>query len=205
MKRETHVAKVLANADPGKTGGARVQATDLVDGPLDPEDFVPGRYPIAGDDEGFYFAPIRGGQVELEALADDAEGIEDLGARWVGMIYSDRDKIPEEFRSNAVERGGIKWGADVLLFDRAAKLVALISENTRLGEEGATEAVLRGTKFNAELSTFLDDLAAAFGALATASTGPLAPLAAGFGQAQTACTVLKAKASTWLSTRVKTE
>jgi hypothetical protein len=205
VRRETHVAKVLANADPGKAGGARVQATDLVDGPLDPEDFVPGRFPTAGDDEGYYFAPSKGAQVELEALADDAEGVEDLGARWVGMIYSDKDKIPEEFRSNAVDRGGIKWGTEVLLFDRAAKLLSLISGNVRLGEEGATEAVLRGTTFNVELSTFLTDLATAFGALAAASTGPLAPLAAGFGQAQTACTVFSAKVSTWLSTKVKTE
>ena len=115
MKRETHVAKVLGNADPAKAGGAKLQATDLVDGPLDAEDFFPGRYPIAGDDEGFYFAPPKGGQVELEAISDDDEGVEDLAPRWVGMLYSAKDKIPAEFRSDAVARGGIKWGLGVLL------------------------------------------------------------------------------------------
>lgn len=219
MKRETHVAKVLGNVDPAKAGGAKVQATDLVDGPLDPEDFVPARYPVAGDDEGFYFAPPKGGQVELEALSDDDAGVEDLAPRWVGMLYSDKDKIPSEFRSDPVKRGGIKWGSDVLLFDKAANLLALISANTRLGEENASHPVLRGDTFNSELSAFLDAMTAlatgmeaAFTTLDAAAVGPLAPLKPGFtaGKATWAAfkpkpAALKGAATSWLSTKVKTE
>lgn len=200
MRRETHLGKVLGNVDPTKSGGAKIQAADLVDGPLDSEDVFPGRFPIAGDDEGFYFAPPKGGLVEVEAVADDAEGVEDLGAVWVGMRYSDKDKIPSEFRSDAVARGGIKWGDGVLLFDKAADLVAFVSENVRLGEETASEEVVRGTKFNSEFNTFLADLTTFVTALGTIpahspATSAFIPKIAAF----------QAKFSTWLSTKVKTE
>ena len=200
MRRETHVARVLANADPGKTGGARIQAADVVDGPLDPEDFAPGRFPTAGNGEGYYFAPPVGGQVEVEIAADEEEGTEELAARWVGMLYSGRDRIPEEFRSNAVDRGGIKWGTSVLLFDRTAALASLISDNVRLGVEDATEEVLRGTTFNSEFSAFLSQLSTFVAATAglPGMAGPAATL-----QAQIA--TFQGKFSTWLSTKVKTE
>jgi hypothetical protein len=200
MRRETHVAKVLSSDDPAKAGGAKLQATDLVDGPLDPEEFVPGRFPVAGDDEGFYFAPPKGGQVELEAASDDEEGVEDLAPRWVGMIYSNRDAIPAEFRSDAVARGGIKWGDGVLLFDKTSDLLALISANVRLGEEAATEEVLRGTKFNAEFNTFLNDLTIFVNAigLLPGHGGPAGIFAGKIAAFQ-------AKFATWLSTKVKTE
>lgn len=219
MKRETHLGKVLANADPAKAGGAKVAAFDLVDGPLDPEDFFPTRFPIAGDDEGFYFAPPKGGLVELEAASDDEESVEDVGAVVVGMRFSKKDKIPSEFRSDPVERGGIKWGDDVLLFDRAKALLALISANVRLGEENAAHPVLRGDSFNSELSTFLDAMTslaggmkAAFTTLSGVAAGPLAPLKPGFDAAVAAWTTFeptpaafKSAATTWLSTKVKTE
>lgn len=200
MKRETFVAKVLNNVDPAKAGGVRVQATDLVDGPLDPEDFAPGRFPVAGDGEGFYFAPPKGGQVELEAISDDAEGVEDLSPRWVGMLYSDADKIPAEFLSDAVERGGIKWGTSVFLMDRKQSRIALISDNVRLGEEEASEEVLRGTKFNSEFNAFLAQLSTFVAA--TAGLPGMAGPAATF-QAQIA--TFQGKFATWLSTKVKTE
>lgn len=200
MRRETHVAKVLGNADPARAGGAKVQATDLVDGPLDQENFVPGRFPVAGNDEGFYFAPPKGGQVELEAISDDEEGVEDLGARWVGMLYSDRDQIPEEFRSDAVERGGIKWGDGVLLFDRKQARIALISENLRLGEEEATHPVVRGDDLNSQLGTFLDAMDVYV--QATAALPGMATPAATF---KAAIAAFKAARPAWLSTKVKTE
>jgi hypothetical protein len=220
MRRVTHVGKVLDGVDPDKSGGAKVQVNDLVDGgALDDESYVPGRFPFAGNGEGFYLPPQVGALLEVEVVDDEEEAVEELSARWVGMLYSNADRIPEEFRSNATKRGGIKFGEEVLLFDRELAILALISENVRLGEEAASHPVIRGDSFNSEFSTFLDGLSAlatqmeaTFAALAAAATGPLAPLATAFGQGQAAWATFKPKpaalksaATSWLSTRVRTE
>lgn len=220
MKRETHLGKVLGNVDPARAGGAKVQVNDLVgDAPLDSEEFFPGRFPFAGNGEGFYFAPQPGAALEVEAVSDDDEGVEDLAPRWVGMIYSSADQIPAEFLSDAPNRGGIRFGDDVLLMDKTLKIFALISSKVRLGEEAASHPVVRGDTYNTELSTFLDALTAlaggmkaAFTTLSGISVGVLGPLKPGFDAAITAWTAFepapaafKATANTWLSTKVKTE
>jgi hypothetical protein len=201
MRRETHFGKVLSNADPEKAGGAKVQVNDLVgDGPLDPEDFVPTRFPVAGDDEGFYFAPPKGGAAEVEATADESEGVEDLAPVLVGMRFTSKDAIPEEFRSDPTKRGGIKWGSDVLLFDKAQDRLALVSGNVRLGEEEAAEEVLRGTTFNQEFNAFLGQLSTF-----VAATAGLPGMAGPAGTFGTQIANFQGKFATWLSTKVKTE
>lgn len=159
MRREVHVGKVLDLADPDKSGGAKLQVNDLIDGSaLDDVDYVPGRYPFAGGGEGFYYAPQKGSLLELEVEADEERAAEELAARWVGMLYTDQDAIPTEFSSDAQNRGGIKFGSEVFLQDKKLARTALISAAVRLGEEAASHPLMRGDTFNTQLETFLTAL-----------------------------------------------
>jgi len=235
VKRELQLGTVLDSADPSAQGGAQLQINEILDGAaLDLPDFVPGRYPFAGNGEGFYYAPQRGALLEVEVEEDPEDAVEELSPRWVGMLYSDEDQIPAEFRSDPVNRGGIKFGEEVFLQDKVKALTALISAALRLGEEGATEAVMRGDAWNSAWDTWVSALdqylsaevtcanitATNFQALATASAvPPLTPLQplfqalatawTNFGAAipgfQTATSTRKGQKQTWLSTKVKTE
>jgi hypothetical protein len=159
MKREVYPAKVLNNEDVDKSGAAKIQVNDLVDNSaLDDTDFTPGRYPFAGRGEGFYYAPQEQSLLEVEVAEDEEESVEDLNARWVGMLYSSDDSIPEEFQSDHTKRGGIKFGDEVFLQDKTKALTSLISSKVRLGEEEASHPLNRGDTYNEELVKFLDAL-----------------------------------------------
>lgn len=235
MKRETHAAKVLDGSDPLKLGGAKVQVNDLVDErPLDEENFVPGRYPFAGNGEGFYYAPQEGTLLEIEVEEDPEAAVEELAPRWVGMLYSNEDEIPTEFQSDPTNRGGVKFGDEVFLQDKAQALTALISAAVRLGEETASHPLVRGDTFNAAWETWMSALetyltaestlassnATNFASIAAACTvSPLTALKAFFealAQAWTdhgsavsnfasATTTWKGAKNSWLSTKCKTE
>lgn len=187
MKRVVFVAKVLGNEDGDKLGAAKVQMNDLVDGKvLDDKDLTPGRYPFAGNGEGFYYAPQTGALLEVEVLEDDEEGVEDLGSRWVGMLYTSKDAIPEEFQSDATKRGGIKFGEEVFLQDKTKGLTALISLKVRLGEEEASHPLVRGDTYNTELTTYL-----------TAEDAYLTAESTEAGNAASLWTALKAALQVW--------
>ena len=221
MRPEKHFARVVSNADPESQGRARVEAGTLVDGvPLEGDDgWFPADFPFAGGGEGWYYPPNEGALAVLEVEADPERGTEDLDARLVGYRYTDWDPLPEEFRSDPTNRGGVKFGAEVFLQDRAKALTALISAALRLGLEDASHPVVRGDTFNDALDAYLADeealataAIAGYLALETASTGLLAALNPGFKalkEAWTAykpaVTAFKNAAPSWLSTRVKTE
>jgi Type VI secretion system/phage-baseplate injector OB domain len=154
--RSVHVGKVLDNDDPAKRGGLKVQVDDLEDGTaLRGGEFVPPSFPFAGSNVGFFFLPAKGALVEVEVESDEEKATEELSPRWRAVLYTDADKIPSEFLSDQTNRGGIKVGSEVLLFDQKKTLLALISSNVRLGEEDASHPVMRGDTYNAELSTYL--------------------------------------------------
>ncbi len=235
MKRETHAAKVLDGSDPSKLGGAKVQVNDLVDErPLDEENFVPGRYPFAGNGEGFYYAPQAGTLLEVEVEGDSEAAVEELAPRWVGMLYSSKDEIPTEFQSDPTNRGGVKFGDEVFLQDKTQALTALISAMVRLGEETASHPLVRGDTWNTAWETWVSALetylsaestlasanATNFTSIAAACTvSPLTALKSFFealalawtnhGSAvstfASATTTWKGQKETWLSTKCRTE
>lgn len=154
--KEIHYGKVLSNEDPAGNGGLKVQVDTLVDGASLGKDFIPPTFPFAGADEGFFFVPEKGALVEIEVTADNARSTESPAARWRAVLYTDKDAIPAEFKTNPAKRGGIKFGAGVLLFDKLLDLLALVSSNVRLGTEAASHPLLRGDAFSDDLGTFLD-------------------------------------------------
>lgn len=221
MRPEKHFARVVSAADPEKQGRARVEAGTIVEGvPLEGDDaWFPVDYPFAGGGEGWYYPPNEDALAVLEVEADPERGTEEIDARVTGFRYTDRDPIPEEFRSDPTNRGGVKFGAEVLLQDRAKALTALISAALRLGLEDATHPVVRGDTLNDALTQYLtaeealaEENVTQFAALAAAAAGLLAPLKQPFEDLATAWGVYKGEVTTfknaapgWLSTRVKTE
>lgn len=202
MKREVHAAKVLNNEDVDEIGAAKIQINDLVDNSsLDDIDFTPGRYPFAGGGEGFYYAPQEQSLLEVEVAEDDEESIEDLNTRWVGMLYSSDDSIPEEFQSDPTKRGGIKFGDEVFLQDKTKNLTSLISENVRLGEEEASHPLNRGDTYNDQLGIFLDALNVYIAAI----QGFADPSGTATNTLTAAINAFKTARDTWLSTKCKTE
>lgn len=171
MNRTVYVGKVLDNADPDKSGAIKVQINDIAEAPLDEEDLTSGRYPFAGENEGFYYPPPKNAIVEIELSESDDEGVENLNSRWVGMLYP-RDAVPETFSVDPTNRGGIKFGDEVFVQDKEQKLSAIVSENVRLGNELATEPLVLGNKFKTELTTYLGEVSAACAAFTTPANGP---------------------------------
>lgn len=233
MIKEVHFGQVLDNQDPDKRGGLKVQVNTLVDGAALVEEFIPPSFPFAGKKVGFFFVPAVGAQVEVEVESDPEKATEGIFARWRATLYSEEDDIPEEFAKSYPQRGGIKFGDEVFLMDAAQGLTALISAKVRLGEEEASHPLMRGDTFNQQLDTYLtaektyltavNTLAtasiAAWTALEAAATGLLAPLATPFMQHrqawqtfapqivtyQSAVNALSSAASSWLSTKCRTE
>ena len=217
--REVHFGRVVANDDPEKRGGLKIQVDTLLEGATVTDDYIPPSFPFAGNDQGWFFVPEVGNQVEVEVTADPDRAVESLEARWRTVLYSDVDNIPEEFRSNPQQRGGIKFGKSVMLFDKAADVLALVSGNVRLGEEDASHPVVRGDTLNVEMidkwvvamETLLTALKLAWTGF-TGLTGPLSPIAViaapippAITAFETATTAFKAAKSSWLSSKVKTE
>lgn len=155
MRPEKHFGTVKDNADPDKLGALKVEAKTLVDGTPLQNDWVPGKFPFAGKGEGFYYVPEKGSLVEVDVEADSGKAAESLDARWTSARYTKQDKIPEEFQSNPTKRGGIKFGKEVFLQDKAKALTALISEKVRLGEEDCTHPLVRGDTYNTQLDLYL--------------------------------------------------
>jgi hypothetical protein len=175
VTRVVRAGRVLKNVDPDKAGGVTVQVPEvLATGALGGDErFVPGRFPFAGKGEGFFFPPQPGAALELELEQGDA--VEDVIARWVGMVYTDTDQIPAEFRSSYPNRGGIKFGSETLLFDRTKRLLALVAQTTvALGKEGATEPAVLGAVLVTYLNALTLYLTTALGAIA----GPPPPVPA---------------------------
>lgn len=229
MIPEKHFGKVLKNKDPKKLGRLQIQVDAVLEGENlgDAETWIPASWPFAGKGEGFYMVPKEGSLVEVEVESGRERSAGETSARWTGVQYTDKDAIPEEFQSDPTERGGMKVGELVLLFDRKKGILALISAKTRLGEEDASHPLMRGDTFNAQLETYLTAEAAWVGALQTylgtcqtcadanvtqyealaaACTGPLVPLKVAFEalkaawQAQSSgVTAATAAAGTYLS------
>lgn len=211
---DRHYARVMDNKDPEKLGRLRVRCDTLVRGG-DLADWIPPAFPFAGSDEGFFFIPKIGSMVEVEVQADAKKVIESLEPRWVSVLYTNLDSIPEEFKSDPTKRGGIKFGDVILTFDKAKKLLALVSANVRLGEEGATHPIQRGDTYNTQLSTFLTALqtfltalnayALAIKPIADPSGAATTALSTAIAAMTTAASGFSSAAQTWLSTKVKTE
>jgi hypothetical protein len=159
MIREIHFAQVLSNDDPDNAGGLKVQIDAVEDGKAyGGGEFIPPCFPFAGSKVGFFFLPEKGTQVEVELESDPEKGTEDLSARWRSVLYNSKDKIPSEFLTDQTNRGGIKYGEGLILFDQKKDLVTLISNNVRLGEETASHPLVRGDTYNSQLTTFLTAL-----------------------------------------------
>lgn len=221
MLKEIHYGKVVENDDPLKQGRIKVQVNTIVDATVLIDDFIPATFPYAGNDRGFFFVPEIGAQVEVEIEHDPEKVVEEINARWRGVLYSDIDSIPDEFKSDPTKRAGIKYGDNVLLFDQSSDLISLISSNVRLGEENASHPLIRGDTYNTEeaalltdISTTLTTLNVAWTALAALPPPPvlgsvLAPIATPVVPAITnliaKISLFLTKQSTWLSTKVKTE
>jgi hypothetical protein len=155
VRPEKHFGTVKDNADPDKLGALKVEAKTLVDGTPLQDDWVPGKFPFAGKGEGFYYVPEKGSLVEVDVEAEPGKAAESLDARWTSARYTKQDKIPEEFQSNPTKRGGIKFGKEVFLQDKAKALTALISGKVRLGEEDCTHPLVRGDTYNTQLDFYL--------------------------------------------------
>ena len=83
--------------------------------------------------------------------------------------------------------------------------VAIRAPKVQLGDSDASEAFIKGTSYRRDEDTMIANLVTAFGALATASTGPLAPLSTGFAAVGTALTTFQGSATSaaaYLSTVV---
>lgn len=178
MRPERHVGNVVGVGDPERTGALRVEVKTLSEGAALGNGWVPGIYPFAGRGEGFYFLPPLGSLLEVEVEADPGRATEDLDARWVGCRYTREDALPEEVRSDPVNRGALKFGAEVLLLDKLLRRIALISPNVRLGEEDASHPLTRGDTHNAQLDVYLqaeqayDDLLTAVMTAVGVAIGP---------------------------------
>ena len=156
MKRDLHIGKVLDNDDLDKIGGVKIQINEIVDGAaLYEDDYIPGRFPFAGNGEGFFYPPQINAMLEVEIEGDPEAAVEELVPRWVGMLYTSEDEIPAEFKKDHTNRGGITFGDEVFLQDKKKALTSIISEKVRLGEEEASHPLNRGDTYNAELDTFL--------------------------------------------------
>lgn len=202
MKPERHVAKVTANAHPEKLGALRVESQTLSEGEDLGRDWIHGVFPFAGAGEGFFYPPTLGALVEVEIEADPERSVEDLDARWVGCRYARGEEVPAEF---GADRGGIKFGDEVLLQDRDAGLTALVSSALRLGEENASHPLTRGDNLNSALNNLAD----ALDIFANGVNAQVSPLAPGIGAV---CTALQGAVATFkaalpgaLSTKCKTE
>ena len=189
MIASVHFGVVVANSDPKRQGRLKIRVDDVEEGLPLGDEWIPPTFPFAGKDRGFFFVPNVGAQVEVELQSDDDAAVDDVAARWRGVLYSDVDPVPSEFTSSYGSRGGLKVGGEVLLFDEAQGVTAVVSSNVRLGEESASHPVVRGDTLNSALDAFLTSMAAA----------------SSFGQINTAATTLKGLLSTWLSSKVKTE
>lgn len=206
MRRTVFEGKVLNAADPARAGAVTLQVNELLEGGvLGGEDaFVAGRSPFAGNGEGFFYPPQKNALLEVEFPEGDA--VEDVVVgRWVGMLFTDLDAVPAEFTSDYGNRGGVKFGSEVLVQDKAANLTALVSANLRLGLEAASHPVVRGDTQKTALEALCDANVAQWTAIETAAVGPLAPLAAPALAMKTAWTTFKATLAGALSTKVKTE
>lgn len=217
--RSVHTGVVLDNKDPKRRGGLKVRVDTIAAGVPLGEDYIRPCFPLAGKGSGFFLIPKVGSIVEVEVEADPDFAMGSLDAAWRAALYTEADPIPAEFVTDYPNRGGVKFGDVVLLLDSGQDIFGVVSTQVRLGTEAATHPVIRGDTYNQQLDTFLSQLntlatnsVTQYGVLAAASTGPLAPLAAGFGALATGWTtfaaaiaVFKGAAATWLSTRVKTE
>ncbi len=201
MRKSIYVAKVLNNEDPQRIGAVKIQANDLIDDAALSEELTPGRYPFAGGGEGFYYAPQKGSLLEIEINEDEEESTEDINSRWTGMLYTKDDDIPEEFQSDPLKRGGIKFGDEVFLQDKTLNLSSLISENVRLGEEAASHPLNRGDTYNEQLVLFLDALTAYITAIQAIAD----PAGTATNALKAAIAAFKLAKETWLSTKCKTE
>lgn len=156
MIKDVYFGKVLDNEDPNKGGGLKVQVDALVHGTELLDAYIPPTFPFAGNNQGFFFLPEPGEFVEVEIESHEERSVEDLSARWRACLYSDKDAIPEEFLSDPTKRGGIKFGDNkLILFEKTKDLVALISNNVRLGEEDCTHPLVRGDTYNEQLDLYL--------------------------------------------------
>lgn len=208
MRPEKHFGTVVDNADPDSIGSLKIEVKTLVDGTPLKEDWIQGKFPFAGGGEGFYYVPSKGALVEVDVEEDPERSTEEIDARWSSARYTSKDPIPEEFKSDPTNRGGIKYGDEVLLQDKAKALTALISGKVRLGDEDCIHPLMRGDMFNQNLNTYMTTLT---GALAVwLSLPPGVPATTDLLIAF--ATVLKpvvdaliAAQNTWLSTKCKTE
>lgn len=221
MLKEIHYGKVVENDDPLKQGRLKVQINTIVDSTVLSDDFIPATFPFAGSNRGFFFIPEIGSQVEVEIEHDQEKVVEEINARWRGVLYSDVDEIPDEFKSDPINRAGIKYGDNVLLFDQTSDLLSLISNNVRLGEEDASHPLIRGDVYNTEEATLLTDISTTLTTLNVAWTAiaalppppvlgsvlaPIAtPVVTSLTTLITKISIFLSKQQTWLSTKVKTE
>lgn len=219
--KEVHFGTVVDNVDPEARGGLKVRVDTLLDQLPLLESYIPPAFPFAGNGVGFFFVPEVGAQVEVEVEADPEKSVEDLNARWRGVLYSQNDPVPSEFTSDYPNRAGIKFGDLVVTFDRTQDVAAIVGDNVRLGEESASHPVMRGDTYNSAEDAYLSSedgfLTALSGALSTWSGLPPGPatnasltafaaaLTASLASYQGAVGTFRGSQNSWLSTKVRTE
>ncbi len=110
------------------------------------------------------------------------------------FIEKNEPSTPGDLRSHGLANawaypGGIRPNAGKVPAGAVDTTHSVLGGKVKLGAASAAQALLEGTLYRTDEDTMLSGLSTAFGTLITASTGPLAPLAAGFTAAKAAVDV----------------
>lgn len=198
MRVEIHQGVVVDNRDPERRGGLKIRVDTLLQDLPFVDRYIPASFPYAGNQVGFFFVPDVGAQVEVEVETDPERFLEDVNARWRGVLYSANDPIPPEFASDYPNRAGIKFGELIVMLDKQQDIMALIAGNVRLGSEGASEAVVLGDSLAAKFDALNLALPAIVGGTPAQNASAIAALVS-------ALTNFSSSSNGWLSTVVKTD
>jgi len=114
--RESVVGIVTDNEDPEKRGRVKVKLPTVLQGKTHPE-WADATFPYAGFKVGWFFVPEVGSAVEIE-IASGEDSVDHPEIFYRAVLYSTKDPIPDQFKTNYPKRKGLRTpSGHLLMFD----------------------------------------------------------------------------------------
>jgi hypothetical protein len=119
---------VSNNKDPEQRGRLKISLGDLLPD-MDLPEWIEPSFPYAGTDFGWFALPSVGSKVVVEIVGSDPSLTEENRIRWTACLYTNKDSIPDEFKTNYPERIGLKTPNGIVwILDDSSDTVFIGSE-----------------------------------------------------------------------------